>query len=186
MLEQNIYTLSHTSTFTLLKPCDNRILSHFLMGFLYHYTTILHMLSTFFFPFFPPKPAPLHSWQTSPCTRCLQSWRTGRARAQVTALKYFTVFAKGDFCKSFFLPGWMFRQRSKKILDQSYQEEQCCCGVRKHKGRNGKWKHYLQQVWLHQSFELCRKRNFISVLPFILFHSSPLSYESISGMYMFT
>lgn len=92
------------------------------MGFLYHYTTILHMLSTFF-PFFPPKPAPLHSWQTNPCTRYLQSWRTGWAQTQVTALKYFMVFAKGDFCKSVFLPGWMFRQRSKKIIDQSYQEE---------------------------------------------------------------
>lgn len=42
MLEQNIHTLSSTSKFTLLKPCDNRILSHFLMGFFYHYTMILH------------------------------------------------------------------------------------------------------------------------------------------------
>lgn len=167
MLEQNIYTLSHTSKFTLLKPCDNRILSHFLMGFFYHYTMILHSCP-FFSPFSPPKSAPLHSWQTNPCTRYLQSWRSRWAQTQLTALKYFMGFAKGDFCKCFFPPGWMYRQRSRKIIDQSYQQDHS--GGRNHKGRNGKWKHYLQQVWLHQSFELCRRSNFISVLPFVLFN----------------
>lgn len=128
------------------------------------FSTAVH----FFFPFSPPKSAPLHSWQTNPCTRYLQSWRSRWAQTQLTALKYFMGFAKGDFCKCFFLPGWMYRQRSRKIIDQSYQQDHS--GGRNYKGRNGKWKHYLQQVWLHQSFELCRRSNFISVLPFVLFN----------------
>lgn len=106
MLEQNIYTLSHTSTFTLLRTCDNRILSHFLMGFLYHYTVILHMLSTFFFSFFSSKTSPaafLTNQSVYQVSAVMKDWTSSDP---IYCIKIFHCFCLGWFLQVLF-PSWL-------------------------------------------------------------------------------
>lgn len=160
MLEPNILTLSDTSKFTLLKPCDNRIPSHFLMGFFHHCSMILHSCP-FSLPFL---------LQSQPlCTPDKLTLVPGICSHQGT-----------EELRPNLLPeifhglcwGWLLQVLFPSWLNLQREELKTHCsklsGVPQRRG--GKWKHYPQQVWLHQSFELCRRNNFISVLPLVLFH----------------
>lgn len=132
MLEQNICTLSYTSKFVLLKPCDNRILSHFQMKFLCHYTVILH--SGTIHLFLLSKISSPHSCCNDPCIRYLLPGSTQWATLMLLDESSSLFLLRVDFADSFPSQLKVEPERPNESVPEVIQRSG---GAQRHRGRRG-------------------------------------------------